>query len=115
MRVIDLQTELNALGIKFEPIGYVKAPAYPYGIYVDEIAVTQPDTSTGARISTHDVTIELYHADYNALNTNAKKVDGWINSIPLNYRKCTSYIIDEDHYCVSFIFSYKNKERDDLL
>lgn len=113
MKVIDLYTELNALGIKFEPIGYVKAPAYPYGIYVDDIEVRQPDTDIGARIIVHTITIELYHPALADLETSSKLVDNWINAYALNYRKQPRFIIDEDHYCMTYTLQYSTKERNE--
>lgn len=115
MKAIDLHAELNALGIKFEPIGFVKAPAYPYGIYVDDAEIRQPDTDVGKRTVSHSVTIEVYHPDLDTLKTAAKVVDDWLNGYALNYTRRPRFVVDENHYCLTYSTQYTNKERTESL
>lgn len=113
MKALNLQDELNALGIKFEPIGFVKAPSYPYGVYTDDMDVRQPDENIGRRTILHRVTIELFHPDFDDLTANARKIDGWLNGYAIDYAKRPRFIVDEDHYCMTYTFQYTTKERNE--
>lgn len=115
MKAIDLHAELNALGIKFEPIGFVKAPAYPYGIYVDDAEIRQPDTDVSMRTVHHTVTIELYHPDLDALNSASLVIEAWLNGYALDYTRRPRFVVDEDHYCLTYTTQYTNKERTESI
>lgn len=112
MKVIDLHTELNALGIKFANIGFVKAPSYPYGIYLDDRAVRQSDTNVNVRTVEHEITIDVYHVDLSDLHDAAFRVRTWLNEIPINYTERTRYVVDEDHFVTTFTFKYLAKEKE---
>ena len=112
MRAIDLKTELNALGISFGEIGYIKAPAYPYGIFLDDETVETPDDAPAPRIVTHSVTIELYHTSLSDLKTAGKKIEAWIEGYQLGYRKNTRYVREEEHYLTTYAFAYVTKRKD---
>ena len=114
MKAINLHDELNALGIKFEPIGFVKAPAYPYGIYVDDSDVHQPDTDCGLRTVIHRITIELYHGELKDLESRSKVIDRWLNGLALNYTKRPRFIVDENHYAMTYSLQYTTKERNEV-
>lgn len=111
MRVIELQTELNALGIPFALLGYVKAPAYPYGIYTDDISVSAPDVPAAHVGVAHEVIIEVFHTDPVQLKAAAAKVEGWLEAFPLSYREAMRYTPGEDHYFATFTFSYTTKRK----
>lgn len=111
MRALDLETELNALGIPFNLIGYeTKAPAYPYGIYVDDISVTGGDNASPRRVARHEITIELYHRSLPALKTACETLEAWIESVPLDYRRQFLYITEEDHYLANYTMNYTTKK-----
>ena len=111
MREIDLHTELNALGMRWEPIGFVKAPAYPYGVYVDDASVDPADTPDGPAVIAHEVTLELYAEDMDALTAAAPAVDAWLRGLPVHYRREPRYVVDEGHYGMIYTFTYRAKER----
>lgn len=113
MRALNLYDELNALGIRFEPIGFVKAPAYPYGTYVDDADVHQPDTNTGVRTVLHRVTIEMYSSVLKDLESRVKPLESWLNGLALNYTKRPRFIVDEDHYAMTYSLQYTTKERNE--
>lgn len=112
MKTIDLKTELNALGITFGEIGFIKAPAYPYGIFLDDEAVNTPDDAPTPRIITHAVTIELYHSSLPTLRTAGKKIEAWIEGYQLDYQKNTRYVREEEHYLTTYTFGYVTKRKD---
>ena len=114
MKAINLHDELNALGIKFEPIGFVKAPAYPYGIYVDDAEVHQPDTNIGIRTIMHRITIELYDGELKDLESRSTVIDGWLNGLALDYTKRPRFIVDENHYAMTYSLQYTTKERNEV-
>ena len=112
MRNIDLKTELNALGMPFKLIGYeTKAPAYPYGIYLENINVSGADDEIPRRIVSHDVTIELYHNTDDGLLTACAILEAWLDSLPLDYRREMTYIPDENHLLASYTMNYTTKKR----
>ena len=113
MKALNLHDELNGLGIRFEPIGFVKAPAYPYGIYVDDATVRQPDENIGRRVITHRISIEVYHSDLKLLEAASLSVDGWLNQHVLNYTKQPRYVIDEDHYAMTYHLQSSTKQRNE--
>ena len=111
MRNIDLKTELNALGMPFKLIGYeTKAPAYPYGIYLENIAVSGADNDGAYRIITHDVTIELYHNTDNGLWAACAILEAWLDSLSLDYRREMTYIPEENHLLASYTMNYTTKK-----
>lgn len=109
--MLDLKTELNDLGIPFEPIGWIKAPAYPYGIFEDDIDVRGTDLPSSVKVITHAVTISLYHSDYDQLLSARDKLAAWANARALVYRLRIQYIDDEDHYSVTLTSTITEKER----
>lgn len=108
--MLDLKTELNGIGIPFEPIGWVKAPAYPYGIFTDEMTVRGADLPSAPKVITHNVSIEVYHNDYNQLLTARDDVAAWADSHAFDYRLRTLYIGDEGHYCVTLTITFNEKK-----
>ena len=108
--MLDLKTELNAVGIPFEPIGWVKAPAYPYGIFTDEVSVRGTDLPSALKVITHNVNIEVYHHDYDQLIAARDKISAWADSRALDYRLRTLYIGDEDHYGVTLTATFNEKK-----
>ncbi len=108
--MLDLKAELNELGIPFEPIGWIKAPAYPYGIFTDEMTVRGADLPSAAKVITHDVNIEVYHKEYDQLMTARDKLAAWADSRALTYRLRTLYMGDEDHYCVTLASTFTEKK-----
>lgn len=112
MRPIDLKTELNALGMPFRLIGYeTKAPAYPYGIYLENIEVSGSDDESPRRIIDHDVTIELYHKSDDGLMAACALLEEWLDGLPLDYRREMTYIPEEDHLLASYTMQYTTKKK----
>ena len=112
MHRIDLKTELNALGIPFKLIGYeTKAPAYPYGIYLENIAVSGSDDASRYRTVTHDVTIELYHKTDEGLFSACEILEAWLDSLPLDYRREMTYIPEDDHLLASYTLNYMTQRK----
>ena len=111
MRAIDLDTELNALGMPFILIGYpTKAPAYPYGIYLENLNVTGDDTGL-RRITEHSVTIELYHNTAPGLLAACGVLEKWLNDNALDYRREMTYVVDEGHFVAIFNLDYVTKSK----
>jgi len=113
--MLDLKTELNGCGIPFEPIGWVKAPAYPYGIFTDEMTIRGTDLPSAPKVITHNVSIEVYHNDYDQLLTARDTVAAWADSHAFNYRLRTLYISDEGHYCVTLTSTFTEKEKKGMI
>ena len=111
--MLDLKAELNALGIPFEPIGWIKAPAYPYGTYDDEIDVRGTDLPSTLKVITHSVTITAYHSDYNQLLTARDMLSAWADARALAYHLRIQHVVDEDHYSVTLTSTITEKERTD--
>jgi len=112
MRQIDLKTELNALGMPFKLIGYeTKAPAYPYGIYLENIDVSGADDVGLYRIVEHDVTLELYHNTDDGLLAACAILEAWLDSLPLDYRREMTYIPEENHLLASYTMKYTTKKK----
>lgn len=112
MRRIDLKKELNALGMPFVLIGYeTKAPAYPYGIYLETIDVSGGDDAPSYRVVDHDVTIELYHKSDDKLFAACEILETWLDSLPLDYHREMTYIPDENHLVASYTMQYTTKKK----
>ena len=109
--MLDLKAELNSIGIPFEPIGWVKAPGYPYGTFDDETDIRGTDLSSSAKVVNHSVTISLYHNDYDQLLSARDKLAAWADSRALVYRLRIQYMDDEDHYGVTLTSTIVEKER----
>lgn len=109
--MLDLKTELNDIGIPFEPIGWVKAPAYPYGIFDDVVDIRGTDLPSSLKVVTHAVTINVYHHDYDQLLSARDKLAAWANARALVYRLRIEYMDDEDHYSVTLTSTIIEKER----
>ena len=108
--MLDLKTELNALGIPFEPIGWVKAPAYPYGTFDDVSDYRGADLPSRFAVITHNVTINAYHSDYSQLLSVGETLEAWARSRALNYRVRIQYIDDEGHYGMTLTTTITEKK-----
>lgn len=112
MRRINLNAELNALGMPFKLIGYeTKAPAYPYGIYLENIDVSEGGEGGYNRLVRHDVTIEVYHKTDEGLFAACEILETWLDSLPLDYRREMTYIPEEDHLLASYTMKYATKRK----
>lgn len=111
--MLDLKVELKETDIPFEPIGWVKAPAYPYGIFEDVVDVRGTDISSPVMILTHTVSISAYHNDYDQILWVRRVLAAWANARALTYRLSIQYIDDEDHYSVTLTSTITEKERTD--
>lgn len=111
MQAINLKAELNALGIPFILIGYpTKAPAYPYGIFTEDITVTGDDTGT-KRIVNHEIVIEVYHKDSDDLLHACATVEAWLDLNALDYVRKIVYVIDEQHFLATYELNYTSKRK----
>lgn len=112
MQGIDLDKELNALGIPFNLVGYeTKAPAYPYGIYLDDIDVSGGDDVSPRRIVKHEIIIELYHKTREGLFAACAILEKWLDNIPLDYRRELTFIVEEDHFLANYKTNYSTKKK----
>ena len=111
--MLDLKTELAEIAIPFEPIGWVKAPAYPYGTFEDVVDVRGTDLPSKWKILTHAVSISAYHHDYDEILQVQRKLSAWADARALTYRLHIQYIDDEDHYSVTLTSTITEKERTD--
>ena len=111
--MLDLKTELAEVAIPFEPIGWIKAPAYPYGIFEDTVDVRGTDLPSKWKVLTHSVSISAYHHDYDQILIVQKRLAAWANARALTYRLHIQYIDDEDHYSVTLTSTITEKERTD--
>lgn len=112
MRTINLETELNGLGIPFKLLGFTaKLPPYPYGIYVDDIDVTGADDTSRSLVIEHAITIELYHQTPEELLEACATLEAWIEGLPLDYRRRFLYIPSEDHILAEYTMNYTTKKR----
>ena len=111
MRTINLESELNALGIPFKLIGFTaKLPPYPYGIYVDDITVSGADDLSRYLTVEHETTIELYHRTPDELSKACEILESWIENVPLDYQRRIMYIESEDHLLASYSINYTTKK-----
>jgi hypothetical protein len=62
---------------------------------------------------THDMTINVYHHDYDQLLSARDKLAAWANARALTYRLRIAYMDDEDHYSVTLTSTITQKERTD--
>lgn len=108
--MLDLKAELAELEIPFQPIGWVKAPAYPYGIFDDRVNVRGSDLP-GVKVITHNVTISAYHSDYNQILNVQRMLEAWGDARALEYALHITYIDDEDHHCVTLTSTIIEKGR----
>lgn len=111
--MLDLKAELAETGIPFEPIGWIKAPAYPYGIFSDRVEVRGTDLQSKYKVLTHNVSISAYHKDYDQIFAVQKKLMTWANARALKYVLHIEYIDDEDHHSVTLTSTITEKERTD--
>ena len=104
--MLDLKEELETTGIKFKPLYWVKAPAYPYGIFDDVVLYRGDDEKL--RIVEHDTTLELYaeKIDYES----EKKIEDWIDSKDFEFKKTRIWIDSEKHYSTIYEFSFTEKK-----
>lgn len=109
--MLDLKTELSEIDIPFEPIGWIKAPAYPYGIFEDVVDVRGTDLPSPWKVITHSVSISAYHNDYNQILLVQRELAAWADVRALTYRLHLRYIDDEDHYAVTLTSTITEKER----
>ena len=96
--MLDLRAELNETGIPFEPIGWVKAPAYPYGVFDDVLDYRSTDLPSRVAVIKHSVTITAYHSDYAQILIASEVIQEWARARGLEYRVRIQYIDDEGHY-----------------
>lgn len=99
--MLDLKDELNLTGIPFEPIGWIKAPGYPYGTFEDVVDVRGADLPSSVKVFTHAVSISAYHKDYDQILLIRDDLSAWANARALDHRLRIQYIDDEDHYVVT--------------
>ena len=111
--MLDLKTELAETAIPFEPIGWVKAPSYPYGIFEDTVDTRGTDLPSKYEVLTHNVSISVYHNDYNQILQVQRKLAAWAKARALVARLYIRYIDDEDHYSVTLTSTITEKERTD--
>lgn len=108
--MLDLRAELNALGIPFEPIGWVKAPAYPYGVFDDVSDYHGTDLPSRVAVIKHSVTVTAYHSDYDQILIAGEAIEGWARARGLDYRARVQYIDDEGHYSVTLTTTITEKK-----
>ena len=111
--MLDLRVGLNEVNIPFGPIGWVKAPDYPYGTFEDVVDVRGADLPSMWRILTHAVSISAYHKDYDQILLVRDRLAAWADARALTYRLRIQYMDDEDHYAVVFTSTITEKERTD--
>jgi hypothetical protein len=111
--MLDLKAELLETNIPFEPIGWVKASAYPYGIFDDEVDVRGTDLPSSVKILTHSVSISAYHKDYDQILLVQDRLSAWASARALTYRLRVHYVDDDDHYAVTLTSTITEKERTD--
>lgn len=111
--MLDLKIALAETGIPFEPIGWVKAPAYPYGIFDDVIDIRGADLPGAPKVITHKVSISAYHKDYVEILKVQNKLIAWADARALMYVLHTVYVDDEDHYSATLTSTITEKERTD--
>lgn len=111
--MLDLKAELTGIGIPSEPIGWVKAPAYPYGIFEDVIDARTTDSQSPVWVLTHAVSISVYHKDYDQILFMQDKLKAWASVRALKCRLQIQYVDDEDHYRVTLTSTIVEKERID--
>lgn len=111
--MLDLKTELAEIEIPFEPIGWVKAPAYPYGTFEDSVDIRGTDLPSKWMVLTHNVSISVYHNDYDQILLVQRKLAAWARAHALVGRLHIRYIDDEDHYSVTLTSTITEKERTD--
>jgi hypothetical protein len=109
--MLDLKTELAELEIPFEPIGWVKAPAYPYGTFDDTVDIRGADLPIAVKVFAHHVSISAYHSDYNQILLVQRKLAAWADARALTYRLHLEHIDDEDHYRVTLTSTITEKGR----
>lgn len=109
--MLDLKTELTEIGIPSEPIGWVKAPAYPYGTFEDVVDIQGTDLPSAAKVLKHDVSISAYHRDYDQILLVRDKLRVWADARALTYRLRIQYMDDEDHYSVTLTSTIIEKEK----
>lgn len=109
--MLDLKTELSKTGIPFEPIGWIKAPAYPYGTFDDVVEIRGADRPSAPKVLTHEVIISVYHKDYDQILSAQNKLIAWADSRALSYVLHIEYIDDEDHFSVTLTSTITEKER----
>lgn len=108
--MLDLKAELSEISFPFEPIGWVKAPAYPYGIFEDVVDIRGTDLPSALKVIVHNVTISAYHKDYDQILSAQDKLAAWADARALSYRLRIQYIDDEDHYCVTLTSTITEKK-----
>lgn len=103
--MVDLDKELNGLSIPFKNLYWVKAPAYPYGIYDDVVLHRGSDEKLS--IVEHDTTIELYslHDD-----GSEELIENWLNNKKFEFKKTRVWIDSEKHYSTIYEFSFIEKK-----
>ena len=104
--MVDLDKELNALSIPFKNLYWVKAPAYPYGIYDDVVLHRGSDDKLS--IVEHDTTIELYSGRID--EDSELLIEEWLNNRKYEFKKTRIWIDSEKHYSAIYEFSFIEKK-----
>jgi hypothetical protein len=104
--MLDLDKELNALLIPFKNLYWVKAPAYPYGIYDDVVLIRGNDEKL--TIVEHDTTIELYSGRLDEKSEGL--IETWLNNKNYEFKKTRIWIDSEKHYSTIYEFSFIEKK-----
>lgn len=104
--MLDLDKELNELSIPFKNLHWVKAPAYPYGIYDD--AVIERGHDEKLTIVEHDTTIELYTERID--EESEALIETWLNMKIFEFEKTRIWIDSEKHYSTIYEFSFIEKK-----
>ena len=106
--MLDLDKELNELSIPFKNLYWVKAPAYPYGIYDDVVLIRGNDEKL--TIVEHDTTIELYSGRID--EDSEGLIEVWLNNKNYEFKKTRVWIDSEKHYSTIYEFSFIEKKGD---
>ena len=81
-------------GFKWKELRYLKAPALPWFIYIDNTDVRGADVLNN--IIEHDLTLEYYYEEKNIQNE--KTIENFLNSEDFQYAKNTEWLEDEQLY-----------------
>ena len=106
--MLDLDKELNDLSIPFKNLYWVKAPAYPYGIYDDVVLFRGDDERL--TIAEHDTTIELYTERVDEKSEGL--IEAWLNNKNFEFKKTRIWIESEKHFETIYEFSFIEKKGD---
>lgn len=106
--MLDLDKELNDLGIKFKNLYWVKAPSYPYGTYDDIVLIRGNDEKL--TIVEHDTSIELYTDRIDEESEGL--IEAWLNQKNFEFKKSRVWVDSEKHFQSIYEFSFIEKKGD---